>query len=233
MKLDYTPLVDTGFGEPLILLHGAFGNLSNWSYVLHEFSPTHRVLIPRLPFFSLPVSAERLDDLVRYLENFIEHFRLNKITLIGNSLGGHLALWLAWHHPSRMKNIVLAGGSGLFENSSDDTFEAVNDYLFGATTADRRANDFDAVQNETKTLSTPGIVHSVRRKNLPDVLNQIQTPTLLLWGLNDSITPPEIALQFHENLPKSKVVFLEECGHAPMTEQPKTFNQHVRKFLER
>lgn len=76
IELPYKPLFDVGVGKPVILLHGLFGSLSNWGHVAYEFTSTHRVIIPRLPLYANPVSKERLDQLVIYLEKFVvEHAR--------------------------------------------------------------------------------------------------------------------------------------------------------------
>ena len=115
--LDHKPLFDVGEGEPIILLNGLIGNLSNWGRVAYEFTTSHRVLIPRMPFYQIPISSSRLDDLVNYVEEFIEAHSLDKVTLIGNSLGGHIALLYAWRQPSKVRKLVLASSSGIFENS--------------------------------------------------------------------------------------------------------------------
>jgi len=245
MKLDYTPLLDVGEGEPMVLLQGLFGNLSNWSHVVHEFSPSYRILIPRLPFFATPVSAERLDDLVQYVEDFIDALGLKKVILLGNSLGGQMALLYAWRQPARVKKLVLAASSGLSENNFDGTYPRIKDYAFimdrvyknfyqrEVVTTALVDEVFQAVQSKVKAQSLVGLARAAQRHNLADILDQVVTPTLLVWGLQDNITPPEVALQFHERLPHSSIVFFEHCGHVPMIEQPQLFTKHVRKFLAR
>lgn len=244
MELEHHPLFDVGEGEPVILLHGLFGSLCNWEHVAYEFTGTHRVLIPRLPFYTMPISSERLNDLVTYLENFIEEHRLDKVTLIGNSLGGHLAILYAWQNPSRVRKLVLAGSSGLFENSFGGTFPRVKDYEYirekvsstfykrEVVTPELVNEVFETVQSTAKTLRIIGLAKAAQRHNVASILSYINAPTLLIWGLQDVITPPEVALEFQEHLPQSEVVFLDHCGHVPMMEQPKLFNKYVREFLE-
>jgi len=245
MILSYKPLFDVGEGEPIILLHGLFGNLSNWGHVTYEFSSTNRVLIPRLPFYSHPITKQRLDDLVDYLENFVREHKLDKVTLMGNSLGGHVALLYAWQRPSRVKKLVLAGSSGLYENSFGGTFPRVKDYayiqekvqntFYNHEVATKELVDevYATVQSRVKTLSIIGLARAAQRHNVADVLSQVHTPTLLIWGLQDTITPPEVGIEFLNGLPNAEIVFFEQCGHVPMMEQPQLFNQHVRKFLEK
>ncbi len=245
MKLDYKPFVDQGEGEPIILLHGLFGNLSNWDHVTKEFSSTNRVIIPRLPFYSNPITSHRLDDLVTYVENFIDEHHLEKVILMGNSLGGHVALLYAWRQPRKVKKLVLAGSSGLYENSFHGTFPRVKDYeyvkekvqstFYKPEVATKELVDevYATIQSRRNTLSLIGLARAAQRHNLADILEQVIAPTLLIWGLQDTITPPEVALEFYEKLPNSTISFLEHCGHVPMMEQPQLFNEHVRKFLER
>ena len=206
VELPYEPLFDKGEGDPIILLHGFFGNFHVWEKVMDEFASTHRVLIPRIPLFTNPITKERLDDLVDYIDRFIRKNVSSdkKVILMGNSLGGHMALMYAWEQPSRVRKLILAGSSGLFENSFGDAFPQVVDY--------------DFVQGQVKSAVS--------------VLHNISMPTLLVWGIQDTVTPPEVALEFHDHLPNSKVVFLESCGHVPMTEQPDLFIHHVRAFLK-
>jgi pimeloyl-ACP methyl ester carboxylesterase len=242
---DYRPLLDVGSGEPIILLHGLFGNLSNWEHVAVEFALTHRVIIPKLPLYDSPIASRRLDDLVNYLENFIEEHSLDKVVLMGNSLGGHIALLYAWRQPGKIRKLVLAGSSGLFENSFQGSFPRVKDYdyvrekvqntFYKPEVATKQLVDevYDTIQSRIKTLSIIGLARAAQRHNLTDILGQISTPTLLVWGLQDTITPPEVALEFYDRLPDSTVKFLEHCGHVPMMEQPQLFNKYVRKFLER
>jgi 2-hydroxy-6-oxonona-2,4-dienedioate hydrolase len=244
MNIDYKPLYDVGEGEPVILLHGLFGNLSNWNYVIDDFSKTHRVLVPRLPIDTHPITRTRLDSLVDYVEGFIETHKLDKVILMGNSLGGHVALLYTWRQPRKVKRLILAGSSGLYENSFNGSFPRVKDYeyirekvqstFYKPEVATKELVDevYETVQSRSKTLSIIGLARAAQRHNVADVLNQILTPTLLIWGLQDTITPPEVALEFHDRLPKSTIIFLEHCGHVPMMEQPLLFNQHVRKFIK-
>ena len=245
MKLDYEPLFDVGEGEPIILLPGIFGNLSNWGGVAFEFTSTHRVLIPRLPFYSQPITEQRLDDLVQYVAQFIEVHKLDKAILIGNSLGGQIALLYAWGHPEKVREMVLTGSSGLYENSFGGTFPRVKDYSYirekvqnafykpEVATKEMVDEVYATIQSRTKSLSLIGLARAAQRYNVTDMLSRIFTPTLLIWGLQDTITPPEVALEFHDHLLNSEVIFLQHCGHVPMTEQPKLFNSHVRTFLGR
>ena len=245
VALDFEPLLDVGKGEPILLLHGLFGNLSNWGHVVDEFSSSHRVIVPRLPFYSTPLSRERLNDLVTYVENFIDHHQLSIVSVMGNSLGGHVALLYTIRNPYRVENLVLTGSSGLFENSFGGTFPRVRDYKFisdkvketfyqkQVITKELVDEVFHTVQNPANAISLIGLARAAQRHNVADLLYGVNTPTLLIWGRQDTVTPPEVAEEFHALLPMSEIVILDHCGHVPMMEQPTLFNQHVRNFLDR
>jgi pimeloyl-ACP methyl ester carboxylesterase len=235
---------DEGQGQPVILLHGLFGNLSNWEQVAEHFSVDHRVIIPRLPLFDISLKESSLSRLVTFLEKFIAKRNLQKVILMGNSLGGHVALLYTLKHPDKVDKIILAGSSGLFENSLGGSFPKMKDYNYvdekvrytfynqSVVTKELVDEVYETVQSRIKTLSLIGLARAAQRENLSEVLYRIKAPTLLIWGLQDEITPPETALEFHERIPHSAIKFLDKCGHVPMMEQPELFNQHVRTFLE-
>jgi len=235
--------LDKGEGQPIILLHGLFGNLSNWRYVVEHFSGRYRVLIPRLPIFEMPAGNANLERLTDVLENFVRTRNLNDFVLVGNSLGGHLALMYALRQPASVRKIVLTGSSGLFENALGNTFPRVKDYAYikekvehtfykkEVVTKDLVDEVFSSIQEKEQTLSILGLARSAQRTNLAASLSSIHTPTLLIWGLQDTITPPSTALQFHDLLPNSELRFIDHCGHVPSMEQPEAFNKHMEDFL--
>jgi len=234
---------DEGKGQPIILLHGLFGNLSNWENVAKTFSKDYRVIIPRLPLFDISLKESSLNRLVSFLENFIKKRSLQNVILMGNSLGGHVALLYTLKNPQNVDKIILAGSSGLFENSLGGSFPRMKDYdyvdekvrytFYNKEVVTKELVDevYETVQSRVKTLSLIGLARAAQRENLSEVLYQIKAPTLLIWGLQDEITPPETALEFHELIPHSEIKLLDKCGHVPMMEQPELFNQYVREFL--
>lgn len=243
-KSDVT--LDVGTGEPIILLHGLFGNLSNWDDVVNEFSKTHRVIVPALPFFKeISGIASSLDALVHFLTFLIEDLGCGKVTIMGNSLGGHIALLYTIENQYNVLKLVLTGSSGLFERSVGNSFPRIRDYdyirekvgytFYNKQVITQRLIDevYTTVQDTSQVLSLISLVRAAQRRNLAHYLHQINTSTLLVWGLQDEITPPEVALEFHDRLPNSHVRFIDSCGHVPMMEQPEIFNKYVREFLSR
>ncbi len=86
-------------------------------------------------------------------------------------------------------------------------------------------------QGVPKTRSTNALLNFTKQSEVSSALHKIKQPVLLIWGLQDDITPPETALHFHDLLPNSELKFIDQCGHVPMMDQPQLFNQHLKEFL--
>lgn len=108
--------VEEGAGEPLVLLHGLFGALSNFKDLVDYFKKTHLVIIPLLPLYDLTLLETSVSGLSRFVHKFFEHRKLRNVHLLGNSLGGHVGLVFTLKHSELVKSITLTGSSGLFEN---------------------------------------------------------------------------------------------------------------------
>jgi pimeloyl-ACP methyl ester carboxylesterase len=237
--------IDEGQGEVLLLLHGLFGALSNWAGVIEGFRGDYRVVIPLLPIYEMPLRDAGVPGLMEYVSQFVQAVGLGKepLTLLGNSLGGHVALVYTLHHPSHVKRMVLTGSSGLFEDGMGGSFPKRGDYRFVSekvaytfydpAVASRELVDevFEIVNSNLKCLRIIAIAKSAQRHNLSKEISRITQPTLLIWGLNDTITPPRVAHEFARLLPNAELHFVDHCGHAPMMEHPDRFNELVRAWL--
>ncbi|RTQ53544.1 alpha/beta fold hydrolase [Hymenobacter gummosus] len=237
--------VDEGQGPLLLLLHGLFGALSNWQGVVDEFARTHRVVIPMLPVYDMPLTRAGISGLVEFVEDFTKAMQLTEpATVLGNSLGGHVALVYTLRNPARVQRLVLTGSSGLFEDSMGGSFPRRGDYAYvqervaytfydpHVATKDLVDEVFNVTNSNAKCLRIIAIARSAQRHNLTKDLGRIQAKTLLIWGLNDTITPPMVAHEFNRLLPNAELHFLDHCGHAPMMERPQAFNRLLRRFLE-
>jgi pimeloyl-ACP methyl ester carboxylesterase len=235
--------IEEGEGEVILLLHGLFGALSNWKWVLERFSSNYKVVIPMLPIYDMPVREAGLEGLVGFIREFVKWKKFDKMVLMGNSLGGHVALLYALENQDKVTKLVLTGSSGLFENSMGGSFpkrgsydyikERVEYTFFNPKTATKELVDevFETTKSIPKCLRIVSIAKSAQRNNLSSRLPELKIPTLLVWGLNDTITPPMVAHDFHRLLPNSKLRFLDECSHAPMMEHPEKFNDILQEFL--
>jgi pimeloyl-ACP methyl ester carboxylesterase len=237
--------VEEGTGEPLVLLHGLFGALSNFSGLIDYFRSHNRVIIPLLPLLDMDILHTSVGGLAKYVNRFLETLDLNDVHLLGNSLGGHVALVHTLKNPQRVKSLILTGSSGLFENGMGDTFPKRGDYeyikkkteitFYDPKTATKELVDevYQIVNERMKTLKVISLARSAIKNNLGDELRQIKLPTLLIWGNNDSITPPFVGREFNKLIPHSELHFIDHCGHAPMMEVPNEFNVILAQFLQK
>ena len=230
-------------GETLLLLHGLMGGLSNFNGVIDHFSTNYNVVMPTLPIYEMPMLTVSLDGLLTFLEEFIAHKGYGRVHLIGNSLGGHIALLYILKHPEQIASLTLAGSSGLYESAMGNTYPKRGDYEFikrktqdtfySPDSASQELIDeiYNTVNDRGRALRIIMISKSAIRHYLGDELDQIKAPTLLIWGKNDNVTPPHVGQKFHELIPHSKLVWVDECGHAPMMEHPNEFNAILGTFL--
>jgi 2-hydroxy-6-oxonona-2,4-dienedioate hydrolase len=240
-KFDY---LEVGEGEVLMLLHGLFGALSNFSDLIERFRKTNKVVVPLLPLFDLDILHTSVTGLAKHVDQFIEHKGYDHIHLLGNSLGGHVALVHVLKHPEKIKSLTLTGSSGLFENAMGDSYPKRGDYeyiknktaltFYDPAMATKELVDevFEITKNRIKVIKIIALAKSAIRNNLGEELNQIQIPTLLIWGKNDTVTPPFVAEEFHKLIPNSQLYFIDKCGHAPMMEVPAEFNNILDNFLQ-
>ncbi len=236
--------VEEGSGEPMILLHGLFGALSNWTPVLKYFRNYFTVVIPLMPIYTMSSVEPSIEGLTLFIRDFIEFKKYEKVHLIGNSLGGHIALYYTLNYPHKTSKMILTGSSGLFEAGMGQSFprrssiefirERVEYTFYSPQTATQElVNEvFDIVNDNNKALRIIKIARSAQRQNLAHRLKEIEVPTLLIWGLNDNITPVPVAHEFHRNIKNSQLAFIDRCGHAAMMEQPERFNLLTEIFLQ-
>lgn len=237
--------IEEGQGEPLVLLHGLFGALSNFKDLIEYFRQQYRVVVPMLPLFELDLLHTSVGGLAKFVHRFLEARDLTQVHLLGNSLGGHVALLYTLKHPERVKSLILTGSSGLFENGMGDTYPKRGDYeyirkkteltFYDPAMASQELVDevFSITNNRLKVIKIIALAKSAIRNNLGDELAAIRQPTLLIWGANDTITPPFVAREFQKLIPNSELHFIDKCGHAPMMEVPAEFNVILHKFLKK
>ena len=237
--------LEEGQGPPVVLLHGLFGGLSNFDTIITHFKDKYTLFVPLLPLYALEVDQTNIANMVDYIDAFIEYKQLSDLNLVGNSLGGHIAQIYTLAKPDKVKTITLTGSSGLFENSLGDTYPRKSDYEFvkkkteeafyDPTLATKAQVDevYDVVNNRHTAIRMVVLAKSAVRHNLRDEIPNIQQPVCLIWGADDKITPPFVAEEFNKLLTKSEVHILPKCGHAPMMEQPESFNGILERFLEK
>ena len=241
--LDKFRFIEEGEGEPLILLHGLFGALSNFEALIVHFRQTHKVVVPMLPLFELDLLHTSVGGFAKYMHKFIEKRGYTDYHLLGNSLGGHIALVHVLKHPEKVKSLILTGSSGLYESGMGDSYPRRKDYeyirkkteltFYDPATATTQLIDevYEICNNRLQLVRILALAKSAIRNNLGEELGQIKQPTLLVWGNQDSVTPPFVAQEFQRLIPNSELRFIDKCGHAPMMEQPEEFNRVLEEFL--
>ncbi|MBP9933552.1 MAG: alpha/beta fold hydrolase [Chitinophagaceae bacterium] len=237
--------VEEGSGQSLVLLHGLFGALSNFKDLIDYFKEKYTVYIPMLPLYDLTNLDTSVSGLAKHVARFIEHKGLQNVHLLGNSLGGHIALVYALKHPEKVKTITLTGSSGLFENGMGETYPKRGDkdyirkkveltfYDPNSATTELVDEVYNIVNNRLKAVKIIYLAKSAIRHHLGEELQNIKQPVCLIWGKNDTITPPMVAHEFEKLLPNSELHWIDKCGHAPMMEVPKEFNQLLSEFLSK
>lgn len=238
--------IEEGEGQPIIVLHGLMGALSNFDGIIDHFSKNgYKVLIPELPLYTLPMIKTNVRNLSKYVKDFINFKGVDNVIFLGNSLGGHISLYFTKHNLKNVKALVLTGSSGLYENSMGDTYPKRGNYEFienkvkevfyddKIATKELVDSVFDIVNDRIKALKTLAIAKSAIRHNMAENLPEMNIPVCLIWGENDIVTPPVVANDFHKLLPDSELFWIEKCGHAPMMERPNEFNQILDVWLKK
>jgi 2-hydroxy-6-oxonona-2,4-dienedioate hydrolase len=245
-KKDKFNYIETQGGDDvLLLLHGLFGALSNFEGILSRYGQQYNVVVPLLPIYEMPLRKLGLKGLVNHVNAFVDEMGYDRVNVLGNSLGGHIALLYGLERPDKTNSIVLTGSSGLFESAMGSTFPKRGNYEFikrktEATFYDPKVATkelvdevFELVNNRNKAIRIIAIAKSAVRNNLGDKLHNIKAPTCLIWGKQDSITPPFVGEKFNELIVNSELHFIDKCGHAPMMEHPEEFNRILERFLEK
>ncbi len=201
--------------------------------------------MPELPIFSLPLLKTNVKNLSLFLKKFVKHKGIKKYILIGNSLGGHIALYHTYLNADNVLGMVLTGSSGLYENSMGGTYPKRGDYDYIKTKAEdvfynpkiatkELVDDlFETVNNRNKAIRTLAIAKSAIRHNMRKEIPKMKLPACLIWGKDDNVTPPEVAEEFHELLTNSELNWIDKCGHAPMMEHPDKFNEILEAWLKK
>ena len=237
--------IEAGEGHPLILLHALMGGLSNFDKTVNFFADKgYKVFVPVLPIYDLPVLNTNLTTIAKYVVKFIEEKTTEPVTLVGNSMGGHIGLILTLARPDLVQNLVLTGSSGLYERTFGDSFPRKSDkeyirkkteeVFYDPNVATQELVDevFSVVNDRMKGIKTVMLARSAIKHNMMNDLPKIKTPVCLIWGKQDNVTPPDVAVDMNEFLPNSSLYWIEECGHAAMMEKPDEFNEILYEWLQ-
>lgn len=237
--------LEEGEGEVVVLLHGLFGALSNFQDLFDHFKGNYKVVIPMLPLYEMPIISTGVKSLAKFVNEFIEMKGYEDVTLLGNSLGGHVSLVYYVNWPEKVHSIVLTGSSGLYENAFGSQYPRKGDkeYIREKTAktfydpelaTDELIDEVaDTIGDRNKLIRILALAKSAIRHNMAKELENFNLPVCLIWGKQDIVTPPDVAEEFHKLLPQSDLFWIDKCGHAPMMEHPKTFNDILDPWLKK
>jgi 2-hydroxy-6-oxonona-2,4-dienedioate hydrolase len=237
--------VEIGEGTPIVILHGLMGGLSNFDGISKFFPPKgYKILIPELPIYEMPLLKTNVKNFAKYVNDFIDHKGYSNVILLGNSLGGHIGLFCTKMYPKKVKALIITGSSGLYESAMGESYPKRGNYdyikekaegvFYDPEVATKEIVDevFEAVNDRNKLIRTLAIAKSAIRHNMSKDLPNMHNPTCIIWGKNDSVTPPSVATEFHDLLPDSDLFWIDKCGHAAMMEHPDTFNDILIAWLQ-
>lgn len=238
--------IEAGEGTPIVVLHGLMGGLSNFNSVTDYFSDRgYKVLIPELPIYTMSLIKTNVKYFSKYLHDFIVFKGFDKVILLGNSLGGHIGLYMTKNHPELVSGLIITGSSGLYESAMGGGYTKRGDYevikkkaqdvFYDPAVATKEIVDevYETVNDRNKLVKTLAIAKSAIRHNMAKDLPNMNVPVCIIWGKNDIVTPPEVAEEFHELLPDSDLYWIDKCGHAAMMEHPKEFNDILETWLNK
>ncbi len=237
--------IEIGEGEPLIILHGIMGGLSNFNEVIDFFRHHFKVYMPELPIYSFPLLKTNVKDFSKFLHDFINYKKIKNPILLGNSLGGHISLYYAHLHPEKIRAMVLTGSSGLYEKGFGESYPQRKNYEYikkktqevfhNPKMATKELVDevFRIVNNRGKILRTLALAKSAIRHNMAKDMVKLKMPVCLIWGKQDIVTPPEVAKEFQKLLPDSDLYWIDQAGHAPMMEKPAEFNKVLKDWFKK
>ena len=244
-----TRFVAKGKGEPLVLIHGLGSSLETWKDNIDYLSKYFRVYAFDMIGFGLadkPNVEYRLDLFSNFLRDFLNALKLESVNLVGNSLGGLIALWFSIKNDKKVKKLILESASGLESGAK----EKIKKFMGNWWTLDnlikfysfiyyRPKINYDVLKSRFSAMNSEEAKHAYIStlnmkkdwKNLPNILKKFKKKTLIIWGENDNLIPVKYAYEFHRLIKNSKLVILPKTGHVPHSENPDKFNKTVVNFL--
>jgi len=243
-------------GDPtkptVILLHGLGGNSGNWLFTIPALAANYHVIAPDQIGFGKSdrvMLKYRVGTYVDFLDKFMSELKIEKASLVGNSLGGWVAAWTAIKYPNRVEKIILADAAGLKPaaidmaqiyslnySTRDEVRQLVklvffNQALFGSDAFIEQSLAIRVAANDGYTINS--LIESIKRDEdfLNGRLGEIKKPTLIVWGKQDGLLKVADAEQFKREIAGSELLVFDQCGHVPMVEKAADFNNAVLAFL--
>jgi pimeloyl-ACP methyl ester carboxylesterase len=245
--------VEAGSGPVVVLLHGMGGNAANWAFNTPALAEKFRVVVPDQVGFGQsdkPLINYRIGTYVDFLDKFLSELKVERATLVGNSMGGWVAAAYTLKYPARVEKLVLVDAAGfappkdfdldalagLNPSTRDDMKRLANLVFFNPMFKSDAAVDLLLAQRMSAGdgYTIQRLVESIHRSDdmLDGKLGAVKQPVLIVWGRDDGLTPlAREGEKFKRELPSAQFVVFDQCGHAPQVEKAAEFNAAVLKFL--
>jgi pimeloyl-ACP methyl ester carboxylesterase len=240
-------LMRGGSGPPLLFLHGSSG-AGAWLPFMQSLASRFDVIVPEHPGFGdsdTPDWLDNIHDLAYFYLDFLEQLDLDRVHLVGVSLGGWLAAELAIRDTYRLSSLTLVDAAGIHVQgvTQVDSFlrsdeQRIRDFFYDQTRADEMIARVLRPELEDVTMknriATAKLAWQPRAydPHLRKWLHRIDVPTLIIWGANDRLFPMEYAYAYQQLIPGSKAVIIPECGHLPQVEKPDFFVSELTDFID-
>ncbi len=247
-RIDPAGIVEMGTGDETVLfLHGLFGTPEHWRQVMERLADRYRVIAPQLPVDPQPGRRQHginaIADLSDQVADLVKTLQIDPVVICGNSLGGLVAIDLCARRKDFAKGLVLAGSAGLFEKNPiggmrpKPSREFVKKTVCGIVhkqelVTNELVDDWhSSIQDRDYVRFVLRVSRATRDRSVEKELTKLDLPTMIIWGQEDSITPPETGREFQRRIKGSKLQFIQDCGHAPNWEQPEAFAELLDEFL--
>jgi 2-hydroxy-6-oxonona-2,4-dienedioate hydrolase len=249
--------LEAGRGDPVILLHGTGGEGARWLPTIKGLAPYFRVIsLDQIGFgqSDKPLTNYHSGVFAGFLAGFMQAIGVPRATIIGQSMGAGVALYLAVHHPEMVERLVLVDGGG-YRSASDPpaapanwhdrqianagTLEESREYLEKLYYDHSFVTDKMVEHNLILRLRSAYTIESMQTANArglggvtEEEVRGIKAPTLLVWGMNDPLSPVTNADKLNAAIKSSRKVLIDKAGHYPFLEHADKFNQIVLEFLK-
>ena len=242
-----------GEGKPLLLLHGWGSSSDSWVKIQQMLAGKgFRVIVPDLPGFgktSAPNSIWGVEEYANFVNELLElltsEVNNSQVIVVGHSFGGQTAIQFAVQHPEKVEKLVLIAAAGVrrtpgvFKKLVMVVAKVVSFLLYLVPFGDLRNNIRSALYMLIRRpgyLKAQGIMRNVFKKvitqDLTAKFSKIQTPTLIIWGDKDEMTPIQDAYLTQELIPNSKLEIIPGAKHALNFQAPEVLTQKIIEYIQ-
>jgi len=243
---------DLGSGPVVVLVHGLGSRKEDWLPVLEPLAQKYRLLVPDQIGFGKsdkPLLDYSVQTYVDFLNEFLRQLKVEKASLVGESLGGWISALYAVElanggHLITLDKLVLVDAAGLKQDtpipnlnpSSLAAMRGVMEAVFYDTSwlnedALRRVFTDKLATHDAYTVRSFLSNPMIATERLDDRLGKIKTPTLVVWGKQDKLLPMALGERYAAGIPGAKLVSYDKCGHIPPVEKTDEFVAAVTAFL--